>query len=94
MLSRLRYFLWGCAADALLLVLFMFWLNSLQLNPCGRLFAFAYEPACTLRGFLFYTLYFGGLVLLSAWWVTLPVLMFAPGVGLMKDFERMKEGRV
>ena len=90
MLSGLKYFLRGCLVDAALLVLYMFWINSLQLNKCGRLFAFAYEPGCTFGHFLWYALYFGGLVLVAAWWVTIPVLAFAPGVGLAMDYGWLK----
>ncbi|HEX5705908.1 MAG TPA: hypothetical protein VFX96_01330 [Pyrinomonadaceae bacterium] len=93
MLSGLKYFLMGCVFDAALLIVYMFWINSLQLNRCGRLFAFAYEPGCTLAGFLWYVLYFGGIVLLSAWWVTIPVFAFAPAVGLMKDCGMLDESR-
>ena len=93
MLSGIKYFLRGCLVDVGLLVLYMFWINSMQLNECGRLFAFLRVEECTFGYFLSYGLHFGTLVLFGMWWLSFPLLAFAPLVGFAMDMKRMEARR-
>ena len=90
MLSGIKYFLRGCLIDVVLVGLFVCWINSLQLNPCGQWLAFLRVEGCTFEYFAFYGAYFGTLMLLGTWWITFPLLAVAPAVGYLMDVGRMK----